>query len=631
MAIATFIIDPDDLNSLADWTHTGGGVFDSTEISVDAINKTITLNSAGALSTAGVGPTGQALYSFFKDRWKDTPLITQYDFPMVSITNEQFEFSAGWKPADDTTRKLLRTCGWAEVDSAGVTTRQYAGIVTLGTLGATDQPYYTNSAALDATSVDTILQGPVNEAVKVLATTGTAAVADITFTVTTDVITSSTTDLSVFNVDDIIVVSGGGANDGTYTVTAVTSASSITCLGAGFTTENFATTTIVADTRTSFKIFVREQEKLYADSTIADIGVSSMTTIVYRFPVTNAIDLKIFDNGSNNYEDLDISATTSTATATVSPYDKMTVTYLAGTGFAAVTDTTYALDAVVQEDNGIASRWFICTTSGTVTGSTGVAQSSWGGTAVFSSFSGERQVTADTAWTAYNVIVDADSDVSGVTAGDATKLQVYAYTQWAIRALDAGVEIDTGRVANIADTLCEFVGDQLVTKSGVFIDSHASVDTNGITFTDVASGTHLYPIVVTVTFNFNSNLAESGKEGQFYAYYTTGVGAQVGNDFGTATAIQLKNSVGGDVGAALGTPNKVPTEGQAGAGSSHVFSYSYDADTTNGRTGGTVVPITVVAIGLDQAAYVQAAGTIGANGTSVSLVAPLERNYSNPV
>jgi hypothetical protein len=60
------------------------------------------------------------------------------------------------------------------------------------------------------------------------------------------------------------------------------------------------------------------------------------------------------------------------------------------------------------------------------------------------------------------------------------------------------------------------------------------------------------------------------------------------------------------------------------------FNYAYDADTTNGRTGGTDVPVTVVAIGLETGQYVLQTGTITEAGGSISLVAPLERNFTDP-
>jgi hypothetical protein len=59
--------------------------------------------------------------------------------------------------------------------------------------------------------------------------------------------------------------------------------------------------------------------------------------------------------------------------------------------------------------------------------------------------------------------------------------------------------------------------------------------------------------------------------------------------------------------------------------------FAYDSNNQGGRTAGTDAPVTAVAIGLATGQFVKATTTIGRNiANSVSLVAPLERNYQNP-
>jgi 3',5'-cyclic AMP phosphodiesterase CpdA len=61
------------------------------------------------------------------------------------------------------------------------------------------------------------------------------------------------------------------------------------------------------------------------------------------------------------------------------------------------------------------------------------------------------------------------------------------------------------------------------------------------------------------------------------------------------------------------------------------YDFDYDGNTQGGRTAGEDAEVIVVAIGHDTAQYVAAAGTIARQtGNNVSLVAALERNYSNP-
>ena len=151
------ITDPDNLN-------------DGTEIVVTTGAKTVKLQVSGNLGTDGV--TLKCVYSKLKDLWKTSSTYIQYPFPMGPITDEQFELINGWDfdktiPVTETsaTVNLIRTGGWALKDNAGVSQEEWAGIVTLGSLGVTDQVYYQQASAGAATNI--VLQGAVNQAVKV--------------------------------------------------------------------------------------------------------------------------------------------------------------------------------------------------------------------------------------------------------------------------------------------------------------------------------------------------------------------------------------------------------------------------------------------------------------------------------
>ena len=119
-----------------------------TELTIDEAAKTFTLNAAGNL-VAKDGVTLQALYSKFVELWA-TPSYQDSPFPMYAIDalSGQFQFGTdgatfnGWKPANDTTRQMLRDGGWSEYNAAGQLARQYVGIVGLGTVSAGAQLYY---------------------------------------------------------------------------------------------------------------------------------------------------------------------------------------------------------------------------------------------------------------------------------------------------------------------------------------------------------------------------------------------------------------------------------------------------------------------------------------------------------
>jgi hypothetical protein len=147
------IIDPDNLAL-------------TTDIVIDTAAKTIEILTTGAVSNAGStgGVSGQALYSWLKEQWKTSATFIKYPFPMEAITPEQFEFKDGWAPKDDTTRNLIRSAGWAEKDAAGVVKRKYMGIISIGSIGATDQPYFRwNTGA----KVNFAFTGPINQAVQI--------------------------------------------------------------------------------------------------------------------------------------------------------------------------------------------------------------------------------------------------------------------------------------------------------------------------------------------------------------------------------------------------------------------------------------------------------------------------------
>lgn len=203
-----------------------------TELTIDTTAKTIKINpgTAGSdIPLASDGVTFQALYSAMKLLWKNSAIYIKFPFPFEAVTPEQYEILNGWTFLDTTTRKALRTAGWAERNASGNITAMYAGVISLGSLGATDQPYYQQTST--GAPIAFAFTGAVNEAVQILSDPN---------------------------------------GDGDYT--------------DGY------------DYRNYFKLFARVQQKTYANAQLTDIGVTTMTYIVYRFPVANAVDLKVTHN-----------------------------------------------------------------------------------------------------------------------------------------------------------------------------------------------------------------------------------------------------------------------------------------------------------------------------------------------
>ena len=90
------------------------------------------------------------------------------------------------------------------------------------------------------------------------------------------------------------------------------------------------------------------------------------------------------------------------------------------------------------------------------------------------------------------------------------------------------------------------------------------------------------------------------------------------NPIDSPSAILVDNNSGSDIAGSIGA-------------ASIAFDFDYDGNIQGGRTAATDAAIVLRAIGLETAQFVEATGTITRNvGLSFSLVAGLERNYSNP-
>lgn len=218
---------------------TGTAMTAAGEITIDTTAKTFTLNAGTSFGSliAKDGVTLQALYSKFIKLWEYS-FYNRFPFPMYAIDAKsgQFQFGTdggkfnGWKPADDTTRQMLRDGGWSEfltgvydvngnLTSGGTLARQYVGIVSLGDVNTGAQLYYQRATT----------DGPTN------------------FTFTDE----ANEGIQVF----------GDASNGNF------------------------------DKRTYFKAYAREEQKTYSSSTLADTGQTGTGAYTVNVLLSNATDL----------------------------------------------------------------------------------------------------------------------------------------------------------------------------------------------------------------------------------------------------------------------------------------------------------------------------------------------------
>lgn len=547
---------------------TGSAVDDGTKnVYINVLSGTVKLVQTGALSTDGV--TLKALYSFLKEQWKNDPNtqnLAAFPFPMTPITDESFEFGDGWDLANDASRYLIRTAGWTVKNKSAAAVTQKWAGI-IG-LGSIESNDQLYFDQLSG-SVNAQLTGQINQAVLILSDSN---------------------------------------GDGNYDF----------------------------NNRNSFKLFVREQGQTFDDANLTDIGVTTMDSQAYRFPIGTATDLKI-----TNPDNL--------VSGTNYPYNEILVRYFTGSFKRDVDTTNLARHFGIVIDVGTHSG-----VDGAFTSGQSVLTSSAGGISGSNFVGGTLVVHSGSAKGTYNLagnvpqagdrISISTTFPSSMTSASytlyksaslgATAEQIYEKVQYLLRqntnicSVATGSVIQKNIVGKTSDLLLQFVGDTLEagtlnptspvsgSSPGVIIEGFSSADTNRLTFRDIGGTNRTYPFVAVLTLNFGSNLV-SDVSASYWVYFTTLPGA--GNDYGESGALIVDDNTSLDM------------SGSVNAQSSIQRTFNYDGNVQGGRTAGTDANVTAIAIGLTTGQYVRATGLIArSTANTISLVAALERNYSNP-
>lgn len=536
----------------------------ASEVFINPATKTIRLTVVGDLSSSGVqnenGVTLKALYSFLKEEWRNDP-----------HTKNLAAFPFPMTPITDESFEFVE--GWDFYDDtarylirdAGWTVKNVAGLTTqkwAGIIGLgsieTNDQLYYQQAVGGA-AVDVELTGQINQAVQILKD------------------------------DD---------GDGNFAE------------GSDF------------DRRTVFNLFAREYAQLYGKATLTDIGVTSMDSIAYRFPISTGSDaIKVEDSDVN--------------VAANSPFTQISVRYFDQAFSRDVDLVGTPRDFGVVIDVGTHSG-----VDGSAPGGASVLTTAEAGMSVNAFAGGVLTIHEGAAKGTYPIVSNAAGTITvtgtiaasanaSFTAQRATPVvasaeEIYTKVQYLLRQasdIDATDQSVTGKTA---DELLQFVGDTLKAKSatnpngggtGVCIEGFQSSDTNRIVFKDNGGTERTFPYVAVLTISFGDNL-KLDASAKYWVYFTTLPGA--GNDFGESGAVIVDDNAGADM------------AGDVSGASSVQKTFNYDGNNQGGRTPGTDADITVVGIGLATGQYVKATATIQeSTANSVSLVAALERNYQN--
>lgn len=479
------ITDPTDLITGGD----SGTVF-AAPVVLDFALKTITITpGTGILPDAADGVTGQALYSALKILWRNNTNYIKYKFPMEAITPEQFDFINGWTLANDVTRKSLRTCGWAEKTEAGVITRKYMGVISLGTIDAADQPYYlwTFEGAELQPKTNFGFPGAINEGIQIY---GDASNGD-------------------FDYSD-----GNGNPDPT------------------------------------FQVFVREQGKTYASSNNGSIGAPTLNYITYRFPLTNALDTNISDYATD--EAISSAPTIQSATWSAGVLTVTTAAdhnFTAGVRVRITGANPAAYNGVYTvKSAGLTATVFTAdkaTDPGTFVSGTL--------TSIYAGITVEYGTNWKTNAAPYLVTFDVDEDLTNENytieitdaTGVATTKEIYEKIQWYLRQ-GQDINSNTGLpqvIGNTTSLLLNFVGSTLEGEKGVFITGLNDQFLNSVKFLPADSITPVsYPFFATGVINFGANAATG--DFKYWMFYKDLDGA---NDFGSDNAVIVNDKLGSPI------------------------------------------------------------------------------------
>lgn len=576
------ITDPDKLSRSTQAgaaTPDGNVFFNLTSKTIELVDDSLWTDVANELVDSNYNSGGvsiQTLYSFLKEQWKSDTELVKYAFPMEAITAEQFEFINGWVLTDF---KLIRDGGFAERDAAGVVQKEYAGIISLGTLAdGAAQPYFAFSD--DVAKTDFQYAGQVNE--------------------------------------PILIFTEGGVDD-----------------------RNKALTVFVRSAPTGVSGSVTGYQ--FVQTSTADIGVTRLATQAYRFPLAQAVDPNVtltvaeVEATGGVFDDMRIEYYVGTQSIT-----ETGTTFSVGVVIDANTDdadTNPTLAQIYQwVQNELRKSTDINVSPGDVTadviglltdplvsfvGATLKTLQQSDGDGVFiegvspADLNNVEFVDNSNTSQKYpfkvgvnldfntNILDDPNSKYflfyTTNTGGDFGTANTVAVTK------DAGGAVE-GDVHTAALSSVSYAGALSGTSDGAIVASSRTFTVTGAAWTV----DQLVGKILSV---------DGTNSGKYYILSNTA----------TVITIRADGKIF-DVDDATATWSLIEPNVNGGSTPRVTFTYNYAGNTDGGRTQDTDADITLVALGLEKAQYAKAASSITkVNSVTVPVSNPLERNYDDPI
>lgn len=532
-----------------------------TELTVNTGTKKITLNVAGNL-VAKDGVSWQALYSKIVDLWT-TSAYNDFPFPFYALDVLSGQYLMG---TDGATYN-----GWIFNDDASRGYMRDGGWSEYNASGGLGRQYS------GMVSLGTVSSG----AQLYYQTTSTGAPTNFLYT---DAVNQG------------VQVYGNATNDATTT--------------------NF-------DTRTFFKGYVREYQKKYKDSVLADTGKTATGAYLVNLLLSNETDL-----------DIQIAD----ASIGTSPYSEINVKYFA-TAFTKDVDTvgtnrSFGIVVDVGTHSGVDGAGASAATAMTSAAAGITIANYYGGTLTIHSGAAKGVYTISGSGGS-TTSVPITTGLLGIASGASFTLQraapvaanlqqIYTKVQYQLRQSGninglASAGSVTGKTGSL---LLNFVGSALKAGfyvpanpnnggTGVTILGYAAADVNSFTSYDNTGATRDYPYSAAGILNCNTNLTDSST-GYYRMYFTTN---PAGN-YGTANAVTVNDAAG------------APIAGTITSGSI-AFTFDWSGNVQGGRTAGIDAAVTVVAGNASHAKPVVATGSLGqSKAISISLVAETDRAYA---
>ena len=672
---ANVIVDPDDLAATVDTTGSGSRAAGS-EVHIDTANKLIYVAvDPGNNGMTVSGVTLKCLYSFLKERWKNDATLIKFPFPMTPITDEQFEFTQGWNldnsvvndaggtlkggafESGATTTGLIRTGGWSVNAGPGTNdTERWFSFISLGALDENDQIYYRQVDDTTSDPIDILLTGAANQAIQFYSDTNADGTPDYNYATFFEAFVRTwTKTYADANLADIGAESGVTyqayrfplANSTDVKVSVSEAAASGDAIAASDISGNGTTVTVTTSSAHGLQNndVVDISGSSTHDTTAKTITVTGPTTFTYAS--TNSATGETGSVSGTYFNNMEISWANTSATTSVTGFNNTPPTSVPTAYFTVTIDadvgslheTNPSAEIIYQY---VQAQLRKATDINANTADTGERQGNI--TPLKLNFVGDDLFTL------------GQPDVPGVQDYEGVYIQNFADSdQNRLHFWGYGSEVNfastistIARATNVVTVTTsadhELTTGDYITVSGVGTDTtlngtfeitdtptattftYASTGSDGSGTVDASSFVSpaqfinlTFPFVAILTLNFSQTLVDDN-DAIYRVFFTNDdAGDNAGNDYGTAGAIIVKDASNVDMAGSITALSLEKT-------------YAFDANVQRGTgSDGENVPITAVAIGLQQAQYISAESTITRTITnSVTLVAPLERNYDNP-